>query len=196
MEQYTELDEMRNQLAALKEKIATQEIINDRLLSKAVTRKMADIHRHRNFIIILGVIAIIIINIAFCYLQNYISLSSYFIAYSNLTVVFSIFMTYRYHYQMETSSGFNDNLLNTAKALKGLKKHYNQSYYYSIPMIIIFIGWFIYEFFQTFDFNIESFKFIISPMAVSATIGIICGISFNRKLTRMCDDIIEDIEGE
>ncbi len=185
-----ELDDMRRQLATLKEKIASQEIVNNKMLKRAVAKKLTGIHKFRNRVLAGGIVAIAFTSIYFWWMD----LSLYLIGYTELMIFFSLFMTYRYHSQVEEMNGFNDNLLNTVKGLKRLKRNYNRSYFYSVPMVAVFIGWYMHETLSLFD--PEMAKSIIIGASVGAVIGLVWGVSLNQKLVRMCDDIISDIEGE
>ncbi len=192
MEQYTnlELEDMRSQLATLKEKLHSQEIINNKLLRKAVAKKMTGIRRHRNRVLIMGTFAVVFTS-AYFIMTGF---SPYFVGYTEIMILFSLFMTYRYHSQVEMGNGMNGDLLNTAKELKSLKRSYNRSYFYSIPMVMVFIGWFFHE--ATNIYEGEIAQSMIVGASVGAVLGFILGVSLNRKLVKMCDDIISDIEGE
>ncbi len=188
MEHYYELEEMRGQLAALKKKIADQDIVNDRLIRKAVANKMTGIHRHRNKVIILGIIALAI-NIPYIY---YMDFSLYLLAYTVFMILFSMYTTCKSHLAVENSDVMNGDLLSTAKDLKTLKKKYNRSYFYSIPMVLVYIVWVIYEISLQYDPHYA--KPIVVGLLVGGLVGAAWGVSMNLKLVRMCDDIIAEIE--
>ncbi len=188
MENYMELEDMRSQLATLKKRIANQEIVNDRLMRKAVATKMSRIHKHRNKVFILGIIALAI-NVPYMY---YMEFSPYLLAYTVFMLLFSMYTTYRYHLAVEESNVMNGDLLSTAKELKTLKRKYNRSYFYSVPMVLVFLVWFVYEI--SLQFEAELAKDIVLGILIGGTVGAIWGVMMNRKLVRMCNDIIAEIE--
>ncbi len=188
MNEHYELEDMRQQLANLKHKLDTQEIINDRLFRKTLSAKVSAIHRHRNKVIILGVIAILF-NIPLLLKMGF---SIYLAVYTLLMLCFSVATTIHYHSEMENSNLSSDDLLTTAKKLKTLKIKYNRFYWISIPMVTVYLGWILYE--MSILFDAETAKYMIAGAIFGGIIGAIAGVSMNRRLIRMCDDLISDIE--
>ncbi len=188
MENHIEMEEMRSQLAALKQKIADQEIVNDKILRKAVAAKMTGIHRHRNRVLVIGVIALALNVPYMCFME----FSWYLSAYTVFMILFSMYMTYSYHEAVEKSNVYSGNLLEAVKELKELKRKYNQSYWYSIPMVLIYLAWFLHEI--SLKFDAEFMKYAIFGILAGGVIGAVWGVRMNMKLVKMCEEIIAEIE--
>ncbi len=185
---YMELEDMRSQLAAFKKKLDNQEIVNDRLLRRAISKNLSGIHRVRNTFLVLGVFAIYI-NIHYCLMFN---LSYWFMGYAMLIIAYEIYNTLKYHKNIEDININNADLLTTVKELKTLKSRYNHAFLNSAPLLAIFIGWMLYE--VNLNYGAHFTKHYIIMVGIGIIIGGALGLMLNRKVVRACNEIIKDIE--
>ena len=184
-----ELEQMRAQIGALKEKLDKQAIINDQHIRRSMKSRMSDINKTVTATIFLGIFALLY-STWFFYWQGcsivFIILTAVMLAVClGLTIVQKINLG-----KMDFSKG---NLVETASYLSKLKTHYQNWYKIAIPMIIVWFGWMIYE--------MLSIHGMESPMAIGfccgatigGVIGGIIGMRINRKVARKATEILDQI---
>lgn len=184
-----ELEEMRAQLGMLKDKLEKQTIINETHIRNSMKSKMSDINKTVTGTIIAGVFALCY-STWFFYWQDF-SLAFVIATFVMLAVCLGITIAQRVILgKMDFSQG---NLVETAEKLSKIKKHYQDWYKIAIPMIIVWLGWMIYE--------MLSIHGMESPMAIGfccgaligGVIGGIIGMRINRKVARKATEILDQI---
>ena len=186
----TELNDMREQLALLKEKLAKEEIVNDRLMRQTMQGTVRQIHQRvwTSSLIMLFVMLFIP-----KYGAHY-GMSNYLMAFSELLLAASLIYTWLTHRGVKPDM-MNGNLLEVSKRMRKLKGDYRKWHFVSYPMVVIFIVWFGWELVQanlTNDRNLTIGLF--SGLIVGCIGGGIAGYIAEKKMLRSIDDIIAQIE--
>ncbi len=189
MENYIELQEMREQLTSLKQQLAGQKIINDKLMRRVTAEKASKLKSKKNTVLGLGVFAILV-SVPIFYRFGF---PMYFLIYTVAMILFSMTMTIVYHRRVENTDFINGNLKNAAMKFKELRRNYRQWYGIAIPMIAIFIGLLYYSAFQM-DLNQEILNSFMVGAGIGGAIGAIIGVLMNNKVINLCDEIIKDLE--
>lgn len=185
-----ELEQMRAQIGALKEKLDKQAIINDQHIRRSMKSRMSDINKTVTATIFLGVFALVY-STWFFYRQGcsigFTILTGLMLAVClGLTIVQKINLG-----KMDLSKG---NLVETASYLSKLKRHYQNWYKIAIPMLVIWFGLMMYEMTQILDLKSSMTIGFYCGAATGAIIGGIAGFRINMKIVRKTTEILEQIE--
>lgn len=186
-----ELLEMREQLATLKKQLDTQEIINDRLLKDAMSRKLSSINRSA-----IWICAVCLIMIPFGYLnfQRLGHSAAFCIATSALFLINFVAVLLS-HYRLRKSDIRNGDLITTYTEVARMRKIYKSWHYFSIPILVVWFAWFVYEIYQNVAHeNIEMMLIISGGGIFGGIIGGIVGLRIHKRTLRTADDLLRQIE--
>ena len=174
-----ELDEMRQQMAILKNKLDDQTIVNDRLLRRAVKNSVSNI---AFAMIPYGYWAFVVLN----------GLSiPLWIAMSVLMLAVIGFCIYNGH-EMRKNDFVSNNLLETKrKALKAQKRDAMWPYF-GIPVAIGWAAWVGWEMTQKLEGDF--LKYFVPWFIICVTAGALIGLKVHFKTQRHFRDILEQIE--
>ena len=87
-----------------------------------------------------------------------------------------------------------DNLVETARKLSKVRTHYKEWYRIAIPMLLVWIGWMIYEMVNTIGIESPIAIGFYCGAGVGLLIGGIIGFRINRKVVRQANEILAQIE--
>ena len=189
----TQLEEMRQQMAVLKEKLEKQEIINDQLMRNTIGTKLRKFkveQRRKIIFIILGLI--------------YIPAILYYLLHADLwfiivTVVFfagaGLYDTY-YTWGINDEDLQNKRLLETRERIIVMKRMNARWLWFSIPFVIV---WFILFVWQVYSNDSELHAAggttpLIIGAVVGGAIGGFIGMAKYKKQQRRATELIEEIE--
>lgn len=185
------LDEMRNQIAILRQKLDKEEIVNDRLLRDAMKQKARSIDYTKRRAVQGAILAIVLwIGCAWAGLFS-VPLS----IVTCLSMVFSIWKTYRIHRPVERMDIMTDDLKTVASVMSTFKKEYdNWIKYYTPTFTIIWVPWACYDYgIRNAPEGVNPFWFAL-PLLVGAVIGGFIGYRYHKKAVNAAKSIIEQIE--
>lgn len=189
----TQLEEMRQQMAVLKEKLEKQEIINDQLMRNTIGTKLRKIkveQRRKIIFIILGLL--------------YVPAILHYLLHTDLwftvvTVLFfagaGIFDTY-YTWGINDEDLQNKRLLETRERIIVMKRMNARWLWFSIPFVIV---WFILFVWQVYSNDSELQELggttpLIIGAVVGGVIGGLIGMVKYKKQQRRATELIEEIE--
>ena len=184
-----ELENMRQQMTTLKNKLDKQEIVNDRLLRHSMKNTAGNINRRYTITMILGLLMI-----PYTY-WVFIKLSDFSIAFWLFTCVFMLICVGATYYNSRNLSDANlmtNNLLDVRRRMARAKKFDANWLYFGVPGILIFIGWFMYDVYQRNNGELNDGLFWAG--VVGGIIGTIIGFSIHFKTQRQYQEIIDQIE--
>ena len=186
-----EIMEMREQLAALKKQLDTQEIINDRLIKEAMSSKLSSINRSAIWIC---VVCLIMIPLGYLNFQRLGHSTAFCIATSMLFLIcfVAIFLS---HYRLRKSDIRNGNLITTYTEVARMRKIYKSWHYWSIPMLIVWFAWLEYEIYiAQANEDITALLMISASGIFGGVIGGIIGLRIHKRTLRTADDLLRQIE--
>ena len=189
MNETNELEEMRAQMALLKEKLDKEEILTDNLLKQAMTGKLSTINRYKWITLFAGIFALTFGNISW---YN-IGLPIRLLVGTSILMVVSVVATWIIHAKMDERDIMDGNLLEVAKNAKKLKKQYITWQRIGYPVIIVWLAWFGYEV-MSLNQDKEYLVGLLIACAIGGMIGGIWGHMMNRKVMKACDELIRQIE--
>ena len=184
-----ELQEMREQLAALKEKLSKQEVVNDRLIRDVLIKKKKSVDKNIWFVGICGLITITIGNLTW----SSWGVSSWFLIGTIVYVLVCILMTIIPHNWVKKEDIQSGNLLVAAKQVRRLRKLYKDWEIISIIPAIIWAAWLFIEYTAAIE-DKQMLYILIGASAIGGIIGGIIGLVLSRKTIHTLDEMIQEIE--
>ena len=184
-----ELDEMRQQMAILKNKLDDQTIVNDRLIRRAIKHSASTINKRY---LIISIIAFAMIPYGYWVFVVLNGLSiPLWIAMSVLMLAVIGFCIYNGH-EMRKNDFVSNNLLDIKRKTLKAKKRDAMWQYFGIPVAIIWTAWVGWEMTQKLEGDF--LKFFIPWFIICVTAGALIGLKVHFKTQRHYRDILEQIE--
>jgi hypothetical protein len=184
-----ELQEMREQMAALKEKLNKQEVVNDRLIRDVLIKKKKSVDKNIWFVGICGLITITIGNLTW----SSWGVSSWFLIGTTVFVLVCILMTIIPHTWVKKEDIQSGNLLVAAKQVRRLRKLYKDWEIIGIVLAVIWLAWLFVEFSAVIE-NKQMLYILVGAAAIGGIIGGIIGLVLSRKTILTLDEMIQEIE--
>lgn len=187
---FNELDDLRQQINAIKEKVNEQGHLNEELVKKAIQRKMKGVHRTLAWIAVLAV-AVIPLYILMKYEDGF----SW--PFTIFTIIFLLgFVVIDFFINRMDISHMGDDMMETARKLTQMKKNRSRSQRIGIGISIAWLGWFCYEFYMTHvDIlgNRAALIAIFFMFGVGAIVGLASSYLLYRRMQRANDEMIHQI---
>ena len=184
-----ELEEMRAQVAILKNKLDKQTIINDSHIRNSMKSKRSDMTR-----IITATIAIGALSVPYCtWIFCKFGFSLYFIIASDIMLAVCLGLTFMQRYTLMKLDFAQGNLVDVAQKLGKVKTHYHEWYKIALPMILIWTSWLVYEGITKMEQGPIQMGFLTGAV-IGILVGGILGFRINRKIVRKSTEILDQIE--
>jgi len=185
-----ELQQMKEQLAILTQKLDKETIVNERLMRQAMKSKALWLRRKA---IIESALILIMIPYFLWLMPGLCGLSVEFSTFVCLFLVLALVYNYYIHTHFRPEKFVHGNLLEARKDTLRLKTLYaNWLKFIGIPFIVVFLSWFVHDI--TKAIHGEELQGALYGMVVGVLIGSIIGIYRYRKTQRTADEILEQIE--
>ena len=184
-----ELEDMRQQLNTLKKKLEKQEIVNSSLIRQSMKKNVVGINRTYLWLSVLCVLMI-----PYCY-WAFVMLSGFSIAFWIGTCVFMLvcfFYTLWNGKELRDNRLLQEDLLEARRKIAAAKKRDSQWLLYGIPMLLLWIAWFVYEVYQ--KGGSEEVTGFFYGGCVGGIIGAIIGLKVHFKTQKQYQEIIDQIE--
>ena len=183
-----ELQEMREQLAALKEKMNAQEMVNDRLIRDILIKKKKSVDKNIWIVGICGLFTATIGNWTF----SDLGVSTWFLIGTTVLMLVSFLLTIIPHNWVKKADIQSGNLLVAAKQARRLRKLYKDLEIIGIVLAVIWLAWLFIEFSAAIE-N-KQMLYILVGAAIGGIIGGIIGLVLSRKTIHTLDEMIQEIE--
>lgn len=182
-----ELEEMRQQISALKQRLDHETTLNESLLRDSLKTKMQSVHSIVWRMIFIGIIGIILWG-GMGYFWN---LSPFFTVFTILMFIAS--MSAEYLINRMDAKDFSANLSEAVARLVQMKKRRLMQVVIGFAVLIFIWGpWMVCEMFPKFEPRMQMPMAI--GMGIGAIIGAIRGLTYLFKMQRANDDMIRQIE--
>jgi hypothetical protein len=185
-----ELEDMRAQIAILKDKLDKQTIVNDTHIRNSMKSKRSEMTRTIGITIFAGVLAIPYCIGVFCYM----GLSPVFIAATGLMLAVCVWLTIKQQLTLKGLDFSQGKLLEVAEKLNKVKVHYHEWIKIALPMLIIWFSWLMYEVITHCGIGEPMTMGFCVGAAIGGVVGGIVGYRTNRKIVRKSTEILEQID--
>ena len=184
-----ELENMREQMTTLKNKLNKQTIVNDRFIRQSMNKTAGKIsHKYH------AILFLCIGMIPYGY-WCFVKLGGLSIFFWIVTSIFMLVCTGATFYTLRKINDpdmMNRNLVEARKRVASAKKFEANWLFFGIPAVVLWFAWFMYESYQVHGDTIDNGFFWGG--CIGGIIGAICGLSLNFKTQRQYQDIIDQIE--
>ncbi|MBR5542197.1 MAG: hypothetical protein IKU64_07575 [Bacteroides sp.] len=185
-----ELQEMKEQLAILTQKLEKEAIVNERLIRQSMKDKASSISRKA---ITESIVTLIMLPFYIWVMPGLVGVSVGLCCYACFFMVAVLIYNYYIHNLFRPEKFINGNLLEARKDTLTAKKLYNKwIMYIGIPFCIVFIGWFTHDISQVL--RGEMLQRALTGLIIGCTIGGIIGIFIYKKAQRTMNEILEQIK--
>ena len=184
-----DLENMRQQMTTLKNKLNKQEIVNDRLIRRSMKNEVNTITRRYYIIMALG---LFMIPYGYWCFVKLCGLSFFFWIVTSIFMLVCVGATYYTLRKINDPNLMNRNLVEARKKVASAKKFEANWLFFGIPAVVLWMSWFLYETYQLHGGAFSNGLFWGG--CIGGIIGAICGLSLNFKTQRQYQDIIDQIE--
>ena len=182
-----ELDEMRQQMAILKDKLENQTIVNDRFIRRSIKRGVSTINRRY---LVIGIVALAMIPYGYWAFVMIGGLSvALWLASCLMMLIVVGFMIYNSR-DMRDNTLMNGNLLDVKRKVTQAQKRDANWLWFGIPMALAWGAWAVYEMSQKMGDN----EYIVPCCIVGVLVGALIGLKVHFKTQSRFNEIIEQIE--
>ncbi len=185
---FNELDDIRQQLNAIKNKVDEQGHLNLRLVKEAIKGKMKNVHRTSMMLAAAGMFCIPL----FIWMKYDQNLSWPLIIVTIVLMLSSIIVDYFINRIDVQRMG--DDMVETARRLTKMKANRSKSHRISLTVAMLWLLWFIYEFYKShLALGEMAARMSVIPIIVGATIGATLGVFLYHRMQRDIDEMIRQI---
>ena len=183
-----ELEQMRQQMAILQNKLDNQAIVSDRFIRRSVSHSATTINRRY---LVISIVALAMIPYGYWAFVKLNGLSiALWIAMSVLVLAVVGFCIYNSR-EMRRRDFTSGNLLDTKRKALAAKRRDNNWLWFGIPMATAWAVWVGWEMAQKMGADV---KFFIPFFIICSVAGIVMGLAVHFRTQRHYRDIIEQIE--
>lgn len=192
MEMNDELQEMRAQLNILRDKLNSQQIVNNRLMRETMKSKVSGINKNETRVIVLGIFCCLIYPVL-----HYCSGISWTTVIATVVMmVFTIGATVYIHHPLHQTDLMSADMASVARIMARFKKQYQQWLHIVCPIIITpWMAWFCYDYTEAMGIQGNFRWYIIGFFLFCGFCGFLIGYLWHRKTVNLAQDIIRQIEG-
>ena len=182
-----ELDEMRQQMAILKDKLENQTIVNDRFIRRSIKRSVGTINRRY---LVIGIVALAMIPYGY---WAFVALNGLSVAlWLTMCVLMLTVVGFMYYNgrDLRDNDLMGGNLLDVKRKVTLAKKRDANWLWFGIPMALAWGAWAVYEMSQKMGDN----EYIVPCCIVGVLVGALIGLKVHFKTQSRFNEIIEQIE--
>lgn len=184
-----DFEDMRQQMDTLRKKLEQQQIVNDRVVRRAIRKNVGSINSRY---LQLSVICLFMIPLSY---WIWVVQSGFSPAFGIVTIIYFLICLGYYYWNgrdMRSDSLLDDDLVETSRKVALAKKRDSNWLWYGIPMAILWLAWLGWENYQKAgEAGFYSFLFTVG---FGGVIGGIIGLRIHFKTQRQYQEIIDQIE--
>ena len=188
LEDFNELDDLRQPITELKNKVDRQGRLNEELVKKAIMSKMKSVH---GIIVKLAILAVLCI--PFYIMMKYqVGLSWPLTIFTIVFLLASV--TSDFFINRMDVAHMSDDLVETANKLVKMKRNRVIGQRIGISVTFLWLIWFCYEYFQLNSaYGTEAAWTSLIGIFVGAGVGALIGLRIFNKMQRTNDEMIDQI---
>ena len=189
MNENYDLENMRQQMTTLKNKLNQQEIVNDRFICRSMKNEVNKITHRYNIIMAL---CVFMVPYGYWCFVKLCGLSLLFWIVTSIFMLVCAGATFYICRKISDPNMMNRNLVEARRKVASAKKFEANWLFFGIPAVVLWLGWFLYEVYRIHGGALDNGFFWGG--CIGGIIGAICGLSLNFKTQRQYQDIIDQIE--
>jgi len=183
-----ELQEMREQLAFLKEKLQEQEIVNEQMIKQSMKKCANELQWHEFKQVACAVLECILIPM----FHFTFGFSWAFVVVTIILMLGSIYATRRINAPVKERKFYSQDVTTTLNTLLKVKQQYTNWLYYATPALCIpWIAWFCYELVTGLDIHGKYVWMVCSYIVVCGFFGFLLGLKWHKKTIAACQETID-----
>ena len=184
-----ELQEMKEQLAILTQKLDKEAIVNERLIRQSMKNKATSI---RKIAIAESIVTLIMIPYILWVMPNVIAISTGLCCFTCFFMVLALAGNYYIHSRFRPDKFVLGNLLEARKDTLTMKRFYINWLKIGIPFLVAFFSWFIHDI--RLAYPGEELNGIYYGIGFGILLGTTIGIIQFKRIQNTADEILEQIE--
>lgn len=184
-----EIEEMRSQIALLRNKLEKQQIINDTVVAAAIKNNVAGIERKIRIPLLAGLFALAYCPFAFLHLLN---VSVPFIVFTELMIVFSLVETYCQMRMIPTAVDRGSDIAEFVRRLDKFDRFRKRQLMSGMIMITVFFAWLLKDLSANYD--TEEFYGMLVSISVGLVLGLVIGLKNYFGISRRLSELHRDAE--
>ena len=188
MEKDFEMEEMRQQMTTLKNKLNEQQILNDRIIRRSMRNNVSRITRRYNIIMALAVVMVPYMYWVFVKICHF---SMAFWIGSTIFMLICAGATFYNSRKISDPGLMSHSLVEAHRKVASAKKFDSDWLLFGIPALIIWLGCFFYE---TYQQNPDFINGLFLGGCFGAVFGAIMGFKMHYRTQRQYQEIIDQIE--
>ena len=184
-----ELENMRQQMGLLKQKLAQQEIVNDALIRQSVKKNVSTVVRNYRLLFILDIIFIPLFYLIFC---NYMHQPVWMWLYIAVGLLYDAWHRCRIFRLIGDSHLFEQSLLEVRKKVLKVKKYERIFNIISYPLLFL---WFVLFFYNEYLIaHYPSVAYTVFCFIFSVVLGFGFSFAYDRRMTKHYQEVLQQIE--
>ena len=184
-QEYKELDELREQIALLKDKLREQELINERGIMLVTQKGINKLNRTGNMWGAFGIFAVVYCSWAF----DRFGFSDGFVIGTAIFLAICAAVTIYAHWGIRSIDVANGNLVDISQRLISFRKIYSRYHLFSIPALFVWC----YFLYQDAQHMLEYAEGFLIGGCVGGLIGAVIGLKAHFKVIRETDKVLANI---
>lgn len=190
MENYSEIEEMRREIAVLKDKLARQTIISEEHIRRSMHDKVRKIKTQTVVLAVAGTAGIAFCTWAlYCYVHLSLALTIATDLFLTAAIIFSLWSTRKIH----PADMMGENLAEAGREIARMKKLGLTWKKFAYPLVAV---WFIWVAAECVRHGLDSdlvLGFLVG-CGLGLLGGLVCGYIYNKKQTAMVDGLLKQID--
>ena len=183
--EHTELDELREQIALLKDKLQRQQIISERAIIEAAQKGISKLNKAGTKWGIFGIFAVVYCTFVF----HRFGFSDGFVIGTAIMLAICAAVTIYAHLGIRSIDVANGNLVDISQRLIRFRKIYSRYHLYAVPMALVWCYFLYYDAQRMLEY---AEGFLIGG-CVGGVIGAIIGLKAHFKVIRDTDKVLKNI---
>ena len=186
---HDELQQMREQIATLRSKLETQQIVSEKLILSAVKDGVKKINRMGVIYLIYAIVALPYCSWAF----SQVGFSGWFILGTILFLSLCVFGTLYIHKGLRNTDTSRQNMVEVGKRVARLRKQYGLWHFVTVPLLFVWLYFCYLEICTLYPDPTSRTTFFIAGV-VGGLIGVFFGLRMHFKVVHMADEILGHIK--
>lgn len=183
-----ELNEMREQISLLRDKLRQQEIVSEAAIMAAVKKGVKTLNRRGVGTILFGLFTVPFS----CACFSQIGMSAGFIALTAIVLIISVLVTIYAHVGLGFINVANTNLVQVGLHTARLRKIYKSWHYFAVPLLLIW-GYFFYREMTDLFGNTDMLVGMLAGALIGGLIGGSIGLWIHFRTLHEADEVLEHI---